>query len=265
MPPEAIACDLRRGTAAYEAHLHARPTIFGRRRFGLTRFAADSRPTAPGRPALHAGRRLFSGGPSEPAARWEGLGSVVLEMLSRVPLDAGADDTFLPSRATGEALDLDHTATVVFAHWPGQASPWYRDLQRVAYYTRAGRLHHHRRLFPRERAFRPAGQLHRRPIQIALSAADGPAAVRDSISRWSRYYHRRTLAETTQTLAALNLLLGGVPADGDSPAGLDEPADAAGPAGAAEEARLGKDSTLNWAAWATADRKPSLAAGLPPR
>jgi alpha-mannosidase len=37
----------------------------------------------------------------------------------------------------GESMDTDHVATVVFAHWPGAASPFYRDLGRMASYGAA--------------------------------------------------------------------------------------------------------------------------------
>jgi hypothetical protein len=52
------------------------------------------------------------------------------------PLDAGKAETFLnlPEKL-GESMDLDHVATVSFAHWPGQASEWYEDLRRMANYA----------------------------------------------------------------------------------------------------------------------------------
>ena len=34
----------------------------------------------------------------------------------------------------GESMNMDHAATVVFAHWPGQACEYYEDLRRMAAY-----------------------------------------------------------------------------------------------------------------------------------
>lgn len=31
-------------------------------------------------------------------------------------------------------MDMDHVATICLAHWPGQVSPWYEDLRRIAKY-----------------------------------------------------------------------------------------------------------------------------------
>ena len=41
------------------------------------------------------------------------------------------------SRRMGESMDRDHVATLLFAHWPGQFSPWYGDLRRACSYTSA--------------------------------------------------------------------------------------------------------------------------------
>ena len=37
----------------------------------------------------------------------------------------------------GESMDMDHVATLMFAHWPGHASVWYEDLRRCAKYGSA--------------------------------------------------------------------------------------------------------------------------------
>ena len=68
--------------------------------------------------------------------QWEGLDGSTMEAIGRIPIDVGRADAFLrlPEKL-GNAMDLDHVATVILAHWPGQSSPWYEDLRRIAAYT----------------------------------------------------------------------------------------------------------------------------------
>lgn len=136
LTPEALLGQLCRGLAACRAVLGQVPVVYGRRRFGLA-------PNLPGilsglgfEGALHA--TLDDGVfPPSPQAkiRWEGLDAGSIDALGRVPLDATRPETFLGlPQKIGESMDLDHVATVVFAHWPGQVSPFYEDLRRIAGY-----------------------------------------------------------------------------------------------------------------------------------
>jgi alpha-mannosidase len=139
VPVEAIAAGFERGLANYEKLLGERPTVYGRRRFGLTpalpqiltRFGFEG--------ALHVTLDDGQFPQSEQCkSRWEGLDSSVIDMLSRLPLDASAAESFLHfPRKMGESMDMDHVATVTFAHWPGQASDYYEDLRRMASYGAA--------------------------------------------------------------------------------------------------------------------------------
>ncbi|HYW77943.1 MAG TPA: hypothetical protein VE890_00130, partial [Thermoguttaceae bacterium] len=137
LTPEAILHDLSRGIETYEKLLQARPTVFGRRRFGLT-------PLLPGilkklgfKGVLHCtldDGRFPTGNQSR--IQWEGIDATVLETVGRVPIDVSRADAFLRlSERLGDAMDLDHVATIVLAHWPGQSSPWYEDLRRIAKYS----------------------------------------------------------------------------------------------------------------------------------
>ncbi|MEE8452481.1 MAG: hypothetical protein V3R99_11225, partial [Thermoguttaceae bacterium] len=137
LSPEAIFHDLSRGIETYEKLLQARPMVFGRRKFGLT-------PLLPGilkklgfSGALHCtldDGRFPTGNQSR--IQWEGIDGAVLETVGRVPLDVSRADAFLRlSERLGDAMDLDHVATIVLAHWPGQSSPWYEDLRRIANYS----------------------------------------------------------------------------------------------------------------------------------
>ena len=134
LPPEAIRLQLCRGRDAYRRFLGAEPTVFGRRRYGLTPMLPQILEEFGFLGALHAtlddGR--FPGG-NQSRIRWEGLDGTALEAVGRVPDDAGLAAAFLrlPDRLGG-VLDLDQNAAVVLAHWPGRASPWLDDLRRIA-------------------------------------------------------------------------------------------------------------------------------------
>ena len=75
---------------------------------------------------------------SQSKVRWEGPDGTAIEALARLPRDAAQAGTFLDfAKRMGEAMDTDHVASVILAHWPGAASPWYDDLRRIAGYTSA--------------------------------------------------------------------------------------------------------------------------------
>ena len=137
LPLEAIRLELCRGRDAYSRLLGGEPTVFGRRRYGLTPMLPQILDEFGFLGVLHAtlddGR--FPAG-TQSRIRWEGLDGTVVEAVGRVPDDAGRAAAFLrlPDRLGG-ALDLDASTAVVLAHWPGRASPWLDDLRRIAAYT----------------------------------------------------------------------------------------------------------------------------------
>ena len=137
LAPEAVLANLRRGGELYQQHLGKPPRIFGRRRYGLSpvlpQWLARSGYTAALHTALDDGR-LPRGDQSR--SRWEGVDSSAIESLERVPLDAGHADVFLGlCRTLGDTMDVDHVASVMFAHWPGSACCWYDDLRRASRYA----------------------------------------------------------------------------------------------------------------------------------
>ena len=211
LPPEAIAFHLRRGLDTYQRHLDMQPAIFGRRRFGMTPVLPQILEKFGFIGAVHAtlddGR--FPGG-NQSRTRWEGLDGTSLEALTRIPDDVGRADAFLglPPRL-GNSLDLDHTTTVVCAHWPGGASPWYQDLRRITGYTSVlGRFATMTDYFQQTtmsgQQIPFAADEYRSPyLQQAVAAGR-----RDPLSRWVRYFQRRATAEAAQTLDALAVLAG---------------------------------------------------------
>jgi len=107
-------------------------------------------------------------------------------------------------------MDIDHIATVVFAHWPGQSCCWYEDLQRIAkhttvigefctietYFTRTGMA---------GQSVKHKPDAYRSPYLTQAVAARQP----DPISRWTRHYAARSDAAALRALRAINLAAGG--------------------------------------------------------
>jgi alpha-mannosidase len=208
---EAIERQFARGLAAYEKHLRRRPTIFGRRRFGLTPVLPQILERHGFKGVLHCtldDGRFPTGNQSR--IQWEGIDGTAIEALGSLPVDAGRAESFLRiAEKLGDAMNLDHTATVMFAHWPGRSSRWYEDLRRIAAYgavfgafgtiddyfeqtTLAGHRSHHR---PDE---------YRSPYL----RQDVAAGRRDPISRWVRYFRRRGALQARQTLETLAIVGG---------------------------------------------------------
>jgi alpha-mannosidase len=223
LPPEVIRSELRRGLASYQQYLGTRPTIFGRRRFGLSAVLPQILKGLGFVGAIHCtlddGR--FPVG-NQSRIRWQGIDETVLEAVARVPIDASRADAFLrlPQRL-GDSMDLDHAATVVLAHWPGQSSPWYRDLKRIAAYSPVlGRFATITDYFEQTGL---AGQQKQYPVDqyrspyLSQAVAAGQA---DPISRWTRYFARRASIEALQTLDTLaTLATGGQAVSHDAPGG----------------------------------------------
>lgn len=212
LPPEAILEQFERGLAVYDAQLGRRPAIFGRRRFGLwpvlpqvlRRFGFEG--------ALHFtldDGRFPTGNQSK--IRWEGLDGSVVESLVRVPLNANQPDVFLglPKRL-GDTMDLDHAATLVFAHWPDQVCPWYRDLRRTAAYSPVlGKFSLMGDYFQSTQLVGKLTQHKADEYRVPYLRQNVAAGQPDPISRWTRYYARRLALDSLRNLTCLADLIGG--------------------------------------------------------
>jgi len=210
--PEAVRYHLLKGLDSYQRHLGRRPRVFGRRRFGLSPVLPQLLKRQGFTGAMHStlddGRFPTS---NQSRIQWEGIDGTALEAIARVPLDVGRADAFLrlPERL-GDAMDLDHVATVVLAHWPGQSSPWYEDLRRIASYSSAiGTFSTIDDYFDQTGMSGQQTQYrtdqYRSPY-LKQAVAAGQA---DPISRWVRYFIRHTAVETLQSLGALAIAVGG--------------------------------------------------------
>jgi alpha-mannosidase len=212
LSPEAIGHQLKKGLDAYQRHLGVRPTVFGRRRFGLTPVLPQILDKLDFVGAMHStlddGRFPAS---DQSRVRWEGVDGTVIESLARVPSDISRADAFLRlPQQLGNSMDMDHVATVLFAHWPGRSSTWYEDVRRVTRYTRVmgsfatvSDYFQQTGMSGRQAAYK--ADEYRSPYLVQAVAAGQS----DPISRWVRYYRRRAAAEAVQALRTLARLVAG--------------------------------------------------------
>lgn len=210
LPQSALLRSLRRGMRAWQEWLESRPPIYGKRRFGLT-------PLLPGilghfrfegvfHFALDDGK--FPVG-NQSKMRWEGIDGTAIDSVGRVPLDASRASTFLKLGETiGRMLDLDHAATAIFAHWPGQTSSWYSALRRVAKYSPVlGRFSLATNYF-RSTQYVGARVTYKpdeyRPPYLSQQVGE---SIPSPISRWVQFVRGTAQAETLALLALIRGLV----------------------------------------------------------
>lgn len=242
---EDIAGQLRRGLEAYQRHLGHRPTIFGRRRFGLSPVLPQILKRLGFTAALHFTLdegRFPTGNQSK--IRWEGLDGADIEALARIPLEVHRPENFLRlASRLGNTLDSDHGGCLVFAHWPGQTSPWFEDLRHMGRYGPAlgkftGLGTYFQNTMYSGQSIRHPADKYRSPYLKQDVAADRP----DPISRWVHYHRRSVLAGDSQAASTMvGLVRGRLP---DGPAEGAATVHAAMPRGT---------SATEWAGAAAAD------------
>ncbi len=215
---EAIEQQLCRGRVTYEKHLQHHPTIFGRRQFGLTPVLPQILERHGFAGALHFtldDGRFPTGNQSR--IQWEGIDGTSIEAIGSLPIDAGRAESFLRiAEKLGDAMNLDHTATVMFAHWPGRSSCWYEDVRRIAAYgsvfgafSTIGDYFQQTTLAGHQSHYQP--DEYRSPYL----RQDVTAGRRDPISRWVRYFRRRATLEALQTLDTLAMVCGAAAQKGE--------------------------------------------------
>lgn len=212
MGHESFAAELARGAELYRTLAGKSPTVFARRRFGITPMLPGVLTQAGFRGVLHAtlddGR--FPQG-SQLKVRWEGLGGAGLDAVARIPLDASKPQTFLSfAMKLGESMDADHVATLLLAHWPGPPSVWHEDLRRIARYSTAlGKFVTIEDYFSATEA---PSQTDRFDIGQYRSPYLKQAVIRkqlDPLSSTARYWQRRSRLEAIETLWLLAEVAGG--------------------------------------------------------
>lgn len=206
---ETILAELRRGRAASQSSLGQTASVYGRRRFGLTPLLPQVLEKLGFTGALHAtmddGRFPLG---TQIKTRWEGTDGAAIDAIARAPLDASKAETLLNlATKLGESMDMDHVATLMFAHWPGHASVWYEDLRCCAKYGSAlGKFvtvsDYFRDTYMPGHLDRFAADQYRSPY-LKQSIVRAQA---DPLSTIERYWRRNTtlgIANSLSTLAAL--------------------------------------------------------------
>jgi alpha-mannosidase len=214
MTRESWLANFHRGLAVYQEVLGTRPVIFGRRQFGLSPILPDLLSELDFEGALH----FTFGQGAVPASYqskidWEGGGPGSIPALARTPLSAEKSRAIfrLPERL-GDSLDFDHAATLVFAHWPGMTSRWYRLVSRIDRYSPAlGRFVSAKNYFENTLGTGQSNQWgaddYRSPF---LKQTVGSGGV-DPIGRLVRYHRRTAAIESLRTLIGLERAVSGNP------------------------------------------------------
>lgn len=196
------------GLALYEQCLGERPVVFGRRRFGLSCHLPQLLSKWGFIGALHYsldGNRCpesYHG-----AIKWQAADGSELSALARPPLDAARSESFLSlPRHLGDAMDNDHVVAIGFAHWPGQVSRWYRDLQQIEKYgSILGKFVTLKQCFEESDLMSGATQFeaddYRSPYLRELASADRPS-ISPIVSQLETEASQRS-ATVLNTLAAL--------------------------------------------------------------
>lgn len=207
LPPEAIIQQIRRGLAAYDRHLGQRPTVFGRRRFGLSPLLPQILKSFGFVAALHFtldDGRFPSGNQSK--IRWEGIDGSEIDALARVPLEVHRPENFLKlSNRLGNTLDSDQGGAIVFAHWPGQTSPWFEDLRHMGRYGPVlGKFcsltsYFESNIYAGQTA-RHTADKYRSPYLNQEVEAETP----DPISRWVRFHRKWVLQADVQAVRTMS-------------------------------------------------------------
>lgn len=208
---ETILGELRRGLATCESLLGYRPSVYARRRFGLTPVMPQILDRLGYRGACHVAlddARFPQS--SHMKTRWEGADGIAIDALGKTPLDAGKPETFLSlGTKLGESMDMDTVATVWLAHWPGAAHYAYDDLRRCAKYgTAMGRFKtmdaYFRDTYASGHIDRFDADQYRSPYLVQAVGRQSVAP----ISSVANYWRARTVIEQVRALDAMLAALG---------------------------------------------------------
>lgn len=137
LPMASLLHSLHRGHEAFHRLSGQRPTVWGRRRFGLFPAMPALLSRSGYRGALHV---VLDDGiyPDQESTRlrWQSADGSIIDAWSRIPLAADASATYLrfPVRL-GESMDNDHVAGLALARWPDVSAPWYHDLRNMQKYA----------------------------------------------------------------------------------------------------------------------------------
>ncbi len=137
LPLESLLYHFRQGRATWQQLLDKTPTVWGRRRFGLTALLPQILVKFGFQAALHV---VLDDGIYPDAEytklRWRGVDGTLIDALSRIPLAAEGAASYLrfPVRMA-ESMDHDQVAGLILARWPEIEAPWFEDLRRSQKYA----------------------------------------------------------------------------------------------------------------------------------
>mgnify|MGYP003948797217 CR=1 FL=1 len=214
---ESVWQELQRGRSVYQELLHQPVRIYGRQRFGLNANLPQVLSKFGFQGAIHT---TFEDGKfpegSQVKTRWEGRDGTGMDALARVPLDANKPGTFLSfANKLGESMDMDHVATICLAHWPGQVSPWYEDLRRIARYGNVlGKFVTLEAYFEQTDVAGLNDRFEMDQYQAPFLKQDIVRNQPDPISFWIRYWQREAVVDACQNLETLVQLVSGNVASG---------------------------------------------------
>jgi alpha-mannosidase len=203
LTPEAILFQIRRGLTECEKHLGVRPTVFARRRFGLTPLLPQILDGCGFAGACHftLDRGVFPVA-GQSRIRWEGVGGASVEALARTPIDASKPQGVSQLLAQlGGAWDLDSAPTVVFAHWPGRVDPWYDALRRMSRYGSVlGQFRTAEAYFDETAGASQSQSFGPDEYRSPYLAEAVEKGLSDPISRWIRYHARQSIVDAMGAL-----------------------------------------------------------------
>ncbi|MEM7316768.1 MAG: hypothetical protein AAF497_26845, partial [Planctomycetota bacterium] len=129
---ESIRRQFERGRNVFASAFGIRPTVFFRRRFGLSPSLPAMLKAEGYVGAVHA--TLDAGWfpeCSQARTQWMAEMGSHMEAIGCIPLDATKPETFLKlSLHMGQSMEMDYVATICLAHWAGTASHWYDAMRR---------------------------------------------------------------------------------------------------------------------------------------
>ncbi len=137
LPMASLLRSLKVGSDEFLRHTGQRPSVWGRRRFGLFPAMPAILSRMGYRGALHV---VLDDGiyPDQESTRlrWQSPDQSILDAWSRIPLAADAAATYLrlPVRLA-ESMDNDHVAGLALARWPEVSAPWFHDLRNMQKYA----------------------------------------------------------------------------------------------------------------------------------
>jgi alpha-mannosidase len=232
VPLASFLRDFERGRDMFQRTLGSLPSIWGRRRYGMTTLLPMILDRFGYRGALHVA--LDDGlypDTEESRIRWEGCDGTSLDATTRIPLAVDSAASFLrfPSRVA-ETMQQDQTAAIVWARWPEIRNPFWEDLERIHGYNPVfGRFVTFRQFFEqaddsgRHSRFQESEYLS--PFLIQAVAAEQ----RDPISRFQRHFLRRSKFDAAVQYHALTAILDQQPLESEQIRLLEDQLELAGP------------------------------------